>query len=566
MVSTTNTRRVISYYALTEKFRRLIEQSLGEGVDFVTANRLRNLGPLRFYRAARDLKTSELLVAAEDESAKAIVGPLLVLSALSGSRKLGVIWPNGAIEYVNYSRLAKLFASVARDQFTGRRAYWRTRQESRKSTPIRMVSSSHDRSAPHRVLYVDANLSFGLIAGGSVGHTKGVIDALARRGFDVDYASIKPIPTNVEHTRRLDITSPSLYCFPAELNYYSYAEKFEQQVRRFAAENRYAFLYQRMSLHNISGVRLKRRLNLPLILEYNGSEAWAGQNWVSKLVLSEAAFATEHASLRGADLIVTVSEVLAKEVLAAGVPPERIVHYPNCIDPSFFDSRRFSSAENNLLRKTLNISEDAQVWTFIGTFGTWHGVDFLAKAVADLAAKHRDWLAKHRLHFLFVGDGPKMEIVREHLKTPLELGLATLAGLVPQAAAPSYLAASDGFLSPHLPNPDGTPFFGSPTKLFEYMAMERPIIASDLEQIGSVLRDERNNKSGQPIPLAELFEPGNATAFIEALKRVVEDPARAQKMAQRARQEALQHYTWDNHVAKILERMDQLDLIKQDMR
>ncbi len=556
-----NTRRVISYYTLTDVFRKKIENSIGAKTDFVTVSQLRNLGISRFFLATRKLKALELFVACEDESAKAIVGPLLALSGLSGSRKLGVIWPDARVEYVSRSQLTKLLAAIAWDQFVSRRAYWRTKRELKAPPSVDKNSPPSSAQASKHVLYIDANLSFGLVAGGSVGHTKGVIDAFAARGFNVDYGSVKPIPTNTDRTRQLGIISSSLFSFPAELNYYSFAEKFEKQVARLAAEKQYAFLYQRMSLHNVSGLRLKRRLNLPLILEYNGSEAWAGQNWASKLVLSEAAFAAEYASLRGADLVVTVSDILAREVANAGVPQERIVHYPNCIDPKFFDPARFSPDDRHRLRKQLGIAKEAQVWTFIGTFGTWHGVDFLAEVVAGLVEKQRDWLVKHRLHFLFIGDGPKMGIVRERLATASELGYATLSGLVLQAEAPSYLAASDGFLSPHLPNPDGTPFFGSPTKLFEYMAMERPIVASDLEQIGAVLRDQRDNKSGQRIPLAELFEPGNATAFVEALKRVVEDPNRAREMAQRARSEALQHYTWSNHVAKILERMEQLDLV-----
>jgi glycosyltransferase involved in cell wall biosynthesis len=563
--SAVNVQRVISYYKLTEKFRRLIEQSVGSDIDFVTVGHLRNLGPLRFYRATKNLRASQLFVAAEDDSARAIVGPLLLLSALSGSRKIAVIWPDGTVEPVGRSRLAKLLASVAHDQFASRLAYWRAKRETNKAAPVYVGSSPRGEAAPNHVLYMDANLSFGLVAGGSVGHTKGVIDAFAVRGFNVDYASVKPIPTNADRTRGLQIASPSLFSFPAELNYYSFAEEYERQVERFASKNRYTFLYQRMSLHNISGVRLKRRLNLPLVLEYNGSEAWGWQNWANKLFLSDAAFATEHASLRGADLVVTVSEVLANEVRAAGVPSERIVYYPNCIDPNFFDPARFSSDDQLLIRRKLGIAEDAQVWTFIGTFGTWHGVDFLAKTVADLLEKERGWLAEHRMHFLFVGDGPKMETVREYLKAPLELGFATLAGLVPQSEAAAYLAASDGFLSPHLPNPDGTPFFGSPTKLFEYMAMERPIVASDLEQIGAVLRDERDNIPSEAKPLAELFEPGNPIGFIDALKRIVNNPARAQMMARRARQETLRHYTWSDHVAKILERMEQLGLIENSV-
>ncbi len=56
-----------------------------------------------------------------------------------------------------------------------------------------------------------------------------------------------------------------------------------------------------------------------------------------------------------------------------------------------------------------------------------------------------------------------------------------------QSEAPTYLAISDIVVSPTVPNPDGSPFFGSPTKLFEYMAMGKPIVASDLDQIGEVL-------------------------------------------------------------------------------
>ena len=66
---------------------------------------------------------------------------------------------------------------------------------------------------------------------------------------------------------------------------------------------------------------------------------------------------------------------------------------------------------------------------------------------------------------------------------PKEAGGAPLG----DASQLKDLAACDVLASPHMGNPDGTRFFGSPTKLFEYMAMGRAIVASDLEQIGEVL-------------------------------------------------------------------------------
>ena len=64
------------------------------------------------------------------------------------------------------------------------------------------------------------------------------------------------------------------------------------------------------------------------------------------------------------------------------------------------------------------------------------------------------------------------------------------------ARAPSYLAACDILASPHVPNADGTPFFGSPTKLFEYMAMGKCIVASDLDQVGEILEHGARRADG----------------------------------------------------------------------
>jgi len=72
-----------------------------------------------------------------------------------------------------------------------------------------------------------------------------------------------------------------------------------------------------------------------------------------------------------------------------------------------------------------------------------------------------------------------MQSIRTLLSDPDVAARCTLTGLVPQAEAPAYVAAADILLSPHVDNPDGSRFFGSPTKLFEYMAMAKPIIASD---------------------------------------------------------------------------------------
>jgi glycosyltransferase involved in cell wall biosynthesis len=157
---------------------------------------------------------------------------------------------------------------------------------------------------------------------------------------------------------------------------------------------------------------------------------------------------------------------------------------------------------------------------------------------------------------LFVGDGLRMADVRAQfadLKPPLPV---RFAGLVPQDRAAEYLAASDILVSPHVKNPDGTRFFGSPTKLFEYMAMGKAIAASDLEQIGQVLA---NSYRGSSLPpdgdgrLAVLSMPGDVEELVKSLRFLASRPDYRRVLGENARREALARYTWDAAVEHLLQ-------------
>ena len=125
--------------------------------------------------------------------------------------------------------------------------------------------------------------------------------------------------------------------------------------------------------------------------------------------------------------------------------------------------------------------------------------------------------------------------VREILGAGGGAPFVTLAGIRPQTETPRTLAASDILLSPHVPNPDGTPFFGSPTKLFEYMAMAKPIVASDLDQVGWVLKGWR---PGETPPAAGAAGRASAAVLVDARQRGLargRDPPRRRPAGRRAR-------------------------------
>src|SRR5262249_28738315 len=168
------------------------------------------------------------------------------------------------------------------------------------------------------------------------------------------------------------------------------------------------------------------------------------------------------------------------------------------------------------------------------------------------------------LRFLLIGDGLTMPEVRRLIAQAGAEPFVTLPGLVPQEATPRYLAASDIFVSPHVANTDESRFFGSPTKLFEYMAMGKPIVASDLEQIGAVLAPSlaasqlpgTEPSDVAPEPVAVLTRPGEVPELVASLRFLVDRPQWRASLGSAARRHALARFTWDHHVQAILEGLE----------
>ena len=123
-----------------------------------------------------------------------------------------------------------------------------------------------------------------------------------------------------------------------------------------------------------------------------------------------------------------------------------------------------------------------------------------------------------------------------------------LTGLIPQEQGPEHLAACDILVSPHVPNPDGTPFFGSPTKLFEYMAMGKGIVASDLDQIGEVLRHDVT---------ALLVKPADVKSLCEGLIVLIEDKSR-RNAGSKCQNHVVSRFTWEAHTGRIIDKLTEL--------
>jgi glycosyltransferase involved in cell wall biosynthesis len=122
-------------------------------------------------------------------------------------------------------------------------------------------------------------------------------------------------------------------------------------------------------------------------------------------------------------------------------------------------------------------------------------------------------------------------------------GRVIFTGAVEHLRVPSLLDACDILVAPHVPLTDGSEFFGSPTKLFEYMAMGKAIVASRLGQIGEVLEHGET---------ALLVEPGNVGELSAAIVRLAEASPLRERLGTRAREIAIQRHTWKQNARRVL--------------
>ena len=292
------------------------------------------------------------------------------------------------------------------------------------------------------------------------------------------------------------------------------------------------FIYQRYSRFNWTGVVLSAITGLPLALEFNGSEVWLSRQW-DPIGLLWLLTRFEQLNLSAADLIFVVSDVEQRKLIDSGISGEKIIVNPNGVDTDRFQPE----CGGREIRSALGI-DDRVVIGFVGTFGPWHGAPVLAEAAKLMNERSG-------CHFIFIGTGEQ----RAKTVSIIESGAtsATFTGSISHDRVPAYLDACDILVSPHVPLTDGSEFFGSPTKLFEYLAMEKGIIASRLGQIGEVITDGENGL---------LVQPADADGLARAIERMSVDCELRTRLGKAARKTAIERYTWQHNAARVFDAMN----------
>lgn len=238
---------------------------------------------------------------------------------------------------------------------------------------------------------------------------------------------------------------------------------------------------------------------------------------------------------RKAKALIVLTSFIKEQLISWGVEKEKILIAGDAVDLKEF-SIDISKEE---ARKKLSLPLDKKIILYTGSFFThsWKGVDVLLESSLSLSD---DYLV------VFVG-GNEKEI--ERVKREYSRSNLCFIGQKPHKEIPYYLKAADVLVLPNKKGDDHSEKFTSPLKLFEYMAAERPIIASGLPSIREILND--NN--------ALLVEPNDSEALAGGIKKILQDRDLSDRLVKQVSADILR-YTWQSRAQKILEFISSIKL------
>lgn len=226
--------------------------------------------------------------------------------------------------------------------------------------------------------------------------------------------------------------------------------------------------------------------------------------------------------------VVTISQQLAQEYTQGGLPTEKVL-----VEHDGVDLERFLPClSKEEARRRLALPLHMPIVVYAGHLYDFKGIPMLYEVA-------------HRMphcQFVLVGGWENdVEQARQYCRSN-SLTNVQVIGHVPQPEVPMYLCASDILV---LPNSGKHAWSEttSPLKLFEYMAARRPIVASALSNIKTVLQNRFN---------ALLVEPDCSKSFVEAIGKLLKEPLLEQALANQAFED-VKYYTWERRAERIIE-------------
>ena len=280
---------------------------------------------------------------------------------------------------------------------------------------------------------------------------------------------------------------------------------------------------------------LRERYRLPVVYEVRGfwEDTWLSRHPDSATLASSELYLrnrdTETRCMLAADLVVTLGEAMREEIVARGVPAEKILIVPNAVSEEF--GKPLPDAAT--LRDELNIDPDEYVVGVVSTLVPHEGIGTLLEATAILRGR------RVPARVLIVGDGPERAALQ---RQAAEAGLAEAAvftGRVPAAKVRQFHALLDIFVVPR--TSDRVCQLVTPLKPIEAMASGLCVVTSEVKALTEIVKHEVTGMQ---------TVPQDPVSLADCLERLLYSPDIRRKLGDNAREWAARDRTWAHNAAR----------------
>lgn len=229
------------------------------------------------------------------------------------------------------------------------------------------------------------------------------------------------------------------------------------------------------------------------------------------------------------DHVLVQSEQMQKDIAGHGIPKEAMTPVPMGVSDTEIPFYGYKSGQNRRAKEKRVL--------YLGTLTRERKMDFTIRAFEKVLKRHAD----AKLLIVGGGDEPSEEriLMNEAKRIGIETAV-TITGFLPQQEAWQYVKDADVCVSPIYPAPILN--CGSPTKLIEYMAMGKAVVANDHPEQKVVIAESNGG----------ICVPYDEDAFADAILYLLDHPEEAEEMGKRGREYVEKHRSYE-HIADLVE-------------
>jgi glycosyltransferase involved in cell wall biosynthesis len=228
-----------------------------------------------------------------------------------------------------------------------------------------------------------------------------------------------------------------------------------------------------------------------------------------------------------ADHIITLTHGLKEELVQRGINQYKITVIPNSIN-----IQRFNIHDKKIkLAHELKLNPDNIIIGYIGSIVEYEGLDDLLKALQLLKQENI------KFQFLLVGDGKYFTTIQKLVKDLTLENEVILTGRIPHNLIEDYYSLID--IAPFPRKPLEVCEIVSPLKPFEAMALEKAVLASDVQALTEIIEDKKTGL---------LFKKGDILDLKSKLKLLIENQSLREEVGKNARIWVTKERTWEKAV------------------